>query len=146
MIYKKNKHCKNMMNNIQYKHERWYFMFEWIPGNAYSSVVTLYPNNFTLNTTAASHFGDVRWCCIGLDKRTLKVAIKPVTKREIDLNLISLDQLHKVSVGKGYARISNKNILTDISSLIDKECNGIKFQASFDEKDKMLIVDLNKSC
>ncbi|MEG0177317.1 hypothetical protein [Anaerorhabdus sp.] len=120
-------------------------MFEWIPGNAYSSIVTLYPNNFTLNNTAASYFADVRWCCIGLDKKSLKIAIKPITKREIDLNLVPLDQLHKVSVGKGYARISNKPILDEISILIQKDCNGIKLNATFDEKERMLIIDLKES-
>lgn len=120
-------------------------MFEWMPGTAYSSVVTLYPNNFTLNNAAASHFSDVRWCCIGIDKDSLKVAIRPVEKREIDLNVIPLEKLHKVSIGKGYARISNKPILDQISELIHKECDGLKFNASFDEKDKILVIDLNQS-
>lgn len=120
-------------------------MFEWIPGNAYSTVVTLYPNNFTLNNTAATYFKDVRWCCIGLDKKALKVAIKPIAKREIDLNLVPLDQLHKVSIGKGYARISNKLILDEIAALLHKECNGIKYNATFDEKERMLIIDLKES-
>lgn len=145
MKNKINKNCKNNMNAVYLIQERWGVMFEWMPGNAYSSIVTLYPNNFTLNNTAASYFSDIRWCCIGIDKKTLKVAIRPVTKREIDLNIIPLDQLHKVSVGKGYARISSKTVLEQISSLIQKDCNGIKFSANFDDKDKMLVIDLNQS-
>ena len=27
-------------------------MFEWVKGNAYTMLVTLYPNNFTLNNVA----------------------------------------------------------------------------------------------
>ena len=40
-------------------------MFEWVKGNAYTMLVTLYPNNFTLNNVAAAYFEDIRWCCIG---------------------------------------------------------------------------------
>lgn len=118
-------------------------MFEWVKGNAYSMLVTLYPNNFTLNNVAATYFEDIRWCCIGLDRNDHKVAIKPVTKREVDLKLIPLEQLHKVSMGKGYARISNKALIEEITELLKTPCNGIKFAAHFDEQEKMLILDLD---
>ena len=49
-------------------------MFEWVKGNAYTMLVTLYPNNFTLNNVAAAYFDDIRWCCIGLDRENRKVA------------------------------------------------------------------------
>ena len=118
-------------------------MFEWVKGNAYTMLVTLYPNNFTLNNVAAAYFEDIRWCCIGLDREERKVAIRPVTKREVDLKLIPLEQLHKVSMGKGYARISNKALIEGIAQLTGIECNGIKVPAQFDEREKMLIIDLN---
>ncbi len=119
-------------------------MFNWIDGNNYSGVATLYPNNFTLNNVLAHNFKDNRWCCIGINDQTKQVAIKPVSKREVDLELVPLKQLHKVSIGKGYARISNKSIIDIIAVLINKECNGIKFSAHFDETERMLIIDLNK--
>ncbi len=119
-------------------------MFEWVNGNAYTLIVTLYPNNFTLNNVAAAHFCDIRWCCIGLDKEAKHVAVKPISKREIDLKLVPLEQLHKVSMGKGYARISNKNLIQEIAKLIGQPCNGCKFPASFDEKERMLIIDLTR--
>ena len=43
-------------------------MFTWVKGNVYTLVLTLYPNNITLNSSAASYFEDVRWAMIGLDK------------------------------------------------------------------------------
>lgn len=119
-------------------------MFTWVDGNAYLGVATIYANNFTLNNAASENFKDVRWCCIGIDDNSKKIAIKPVTKREVDLSLIPLKQLHKVSVGKGYTRISNKSIIDKVSELIQKECNGIKFSASFDDKERMLVIDLNE--
>lgn len=118
-------------------------MFTWIDGNMYQGVVTLYPNNFTLNNVASKNFKDVRWCRIGIDETEAKVAIRPVTKREVELNIFPLKQLHKVSVGKGYTRISNKSIIDKVSEIIHQECSGLKFSASFDDREKMLIIDLN---
>ena len=118
-------------------------MFKWMTGNTYSNIVTLYANNFTLNSVACNYFQDIRWCLIGIDESDLKVAIKPVTAREVDLHLVPMEHLNKVSIGKGYARISNKNIIDQISAIINKECNGLKYLANFDEKEKMLIVDLS---
>lgn len=120
-------------------------MFTWVKGNVYTLVLTLYPNNITLNSSAASYFQDVRWCMIGFDKERLQLALKPVSKREIDLHLVSLDQLHKVSVGKGYARISNKMIIEEISAMIDHQpINGLKINATFDDKENMLLADLHE--
>jgi len=117
-------------------------MFTWIDGNTYHGVATLYANNITLNNVASEPFKDIRWCCIGIDETALKVAIRPVTKREVDLNLVPLKQLHKVSAGKGYTRISNKAIMDRISSMIQKQCSGLKFNTIYDDNEKLLIIDL----
>lgn len=119
-------------------------MFEWVKGSAYSLVVTLYPNNITLNSSAAEYFKDVRWAMIGLDKKHKRIGIKPVTKREIDLNLVPMEQLHKVSIGKGYARISNKVVINEISAMINREINGLKLSAEYDEKENVLIVNIKE--
>ena len=119
-------------------------MFEWEKGNAFSLVFTLYANNFTLNNAACTKFKDSKWCMIGIDRTNKQVAIKPIFKKDIDLNIYPLENLHKVFLGKGYARISNKNIINEISNIINKECNGIKFEATFDNDQQMLIIDLNK--
>lgn len=119
-------------------------MFTWVKGNAYALVVTLYPNNITLNNSAAAYFQDVRWAMIGIDHENCCVAIKPVTKREVDLKLVPLEQLHKVSIGKGYARISNKQVVEEIAQLLGKEVDGKKFDAEFDEKQGLLVVNLQE--
>ena len=119
-------------------------MFTWVKGNAYSMVVTVYPNNITLNNTAATFFQDVRWAMIGINHEEKQVAIKPISKREVDLKLVPLEQLHKVSIGKGYARISNKQVVEEIASLLSMPLDGVKFHAKFDEKQGLLVVDLHK--
>jgi len=117
-------------------------MFEWITGNAHTLVVTLYPTNLTLNNSAAAYFADVRYATVGIDRQNGRIAIRPVTKREIDLKIIPLEHLHKVSIGKGYARISNKMVCDEIAEILSKPLNGQKVISQFDEKDRMLIVDL----
>ena len=83
-------------------------MFTWVKGNVYTLVLTLYPNNITLNSSAASYFEDVRWAMIGLDKDSLKLGIRPVTKREIDLHLVSMDQLHRCLLEKDMQESATK--------------------------------------
>ena len=119
-------------------------MFEWVKGNVYTMILTLYPTNITLNSSAATYFQDVRWVMIGIDKRNHQIGIRPISKRELDLNLVPLSQLHKISVGKGYARISNKMIIEELSAMIDQPINGLKINAVFDEGENMLVADLHE--
>ncbi len=117
-------------------------MFTWVKGNAYSLVATMYENNITLNQAAATYFQDVRWVMIGIDHEAKQVAIKPVTKREIDLKLVPLEQLHKISVGKGYARISGKQTMEEISRLIKQPLHALKFDGIYDEQQGLFIIHL----
>ncbi len=116
--------------------------YTWTEGNNFAQIATLYSNNITLNNSAAEHFKDIRWCLVGIDDVNNKMAIKPVTKREIDLNLVPVKNLHKVSIGKGYARISNKSIIEKVSVLLNQEITGNKFSATFNDKENLLEVDL----
>lgn len=118
-------------------------MFTWVKGNSYALVMTVYPSNITLNNSAASYFQDVRWAMIGFDPTALQVAIRPITKREVDLNLVPKEQLHKVSIGKGYARISNKQVVDEISAMVKRPLDGDKFYAEFHDKDGILVADLH---
>ena len=117
-------------------------MYQWIKGNVYKLVVTMNDSSITLNNSAANYFSDVRWCLIGIDNDLLKLAIKPVSKADVDLKLYSLEDLHKISLGNGYARISNKSLMNNISELVEKPLSNTKFPASWDEKNNMLVVDL----
>lgn len=117
-------------------------MYNWIIGNAHSMVVTLNDSNLTLNQNAANYFADCRYCLIGLDSNKHKLAIKPVSKADIDSRIIPKDQLHKVSHGKGYAKISNKAVCSMIAQMISKPLIGQKVIAHINEKEQMLEVSL----
>lgn len=118
-------------------------MYEWIKGSVYNMVITLYPSNITLNSTIAAKLKDIRWVMLGLDKEEHKLAIKPVTKREIDLKLVDVDNLHKVHIGKGYGRITSKAMMSEITNLLARDITGLKVSAIIDEKENLIIADLN---
>jgi len=119
-------------------------MYKWAKGSLFNMAVTLHGNSITLNSSAATNFSDVRWVMLGLDKANKKFAVKPIAKNEIDIKAIPLDKLHKISVGKGYARICNKGIMDEIASLLGKKLDNLKLSAIYDENDEMLIIDLCK--
>ena len=117
-------------------------MFTWVKGNVYAPIATLYANNITLNNAAAAYFQDVRWVMIGIDHEAEKIAIRPVKKKDVDRKLVPMEQLHKVSIGKGYARITNKQMMEEISNLLGEPLNGNKYNAMFHEQQGLLIVEL----
>lgn len=120
-------------------------MFQWMEGNNYTMLVTVYPTNITLNTAAANYFKDYRWCMIGFDSKSKQMAIKGVSKEKIDKGLVPLEKLHKISSGKGYARISNKSVILQIAKIVNDDSVNNKYSAYYDDAEQMLIVNLNKS-
>jgi hypothetical protein len=107
--------------------------------------VTLYESNITLNKSVCSYFENVNYVLLGLDKENRLLAIKPVTKESIDLGIYSKLHLHKISLGKSYGRISNKNFMKEVADefkLDYTKDSGIKYDAQFDEKQDTLLVQL----
>ncbi|QIK68897.1 hypothetical protein G7062_00725 [Erysipelothrix sp. HDW6C] len=117
-------------------------MFEWVKGNAQVEVVTLNENNITLNQNASSHFLDSHYVMVGFSSSSI-VGIKPVTKRDLDLNAYPKENLHKISVGKGYAKINNKALCDLIATKVGGALTGQKLVATFDAKENVLTFDLS---
>ena len=118
-------------------------MYTWMQGNSFSQIATIYSGNITLNTPCIEFFEGVKWCVIGIDKDSKKVAIKPVTESETKENKFQLNTLNKVSIGKSYIRISNKNVVKEISKLVKKKSENEKYNIDYNEKEKLLVIDLN---
>ncbi len=119
--------------------------FIWAKNEVITSSVTLYPTNITLNRAALSEFEEIRYVLLGYDVDLRQLAIKPVTKEEIDLELYPRNSLHKLSVGKSYGRISNKTFMSDLEKTFNLNYNdtkGIKLEAYFDSNQKLLLVNL----
>ena len=75
--------------------------FQWIKGSTTNPAVTIYANNITLNNAAAKFVENVRYCMLGIDVEEGCIAVKPVSKRDIELNLYDSTHLNKISNGKG---------------------------------------------
>lgn len=117
-------------------------MYEWLAGNSYQMTVTLNATNMTLNSPASSYFKGVRWVMIGLDATQQKLAIKPIQKRDIDMNLVSMDRLQKISIGKGYGRITNKRMMQTIEDTLGCILTGQKVYAEYNDKEDIMEIDL----
>lgn len=147
MNYKKNKICKKLLetcngtvyNKIVIGGDA---MFVWIKSNANQYILTLTNSSITLNASAANLFQHVRWCMIGIDGEQMRLAIRPVTKEEIDKQMVDVHALHKVSIGKGYGRISSKACMEELSQLLELELDTLKIEAKYDEENQYLIADL----
>lgn len=116
-------------------------MFNWITGNAEVLVVTLNEGNFTLNQNATLHFDNSAYVLVGLSE-DLQLGIKPVSSRDVDLNIYPREDLHKISIGKGYAKINNKSLCDYISQQLGVPLNGIKIIAKYDSIEDVLVLDL----
>ncbi len=119
--------------------------FKWIKNDIATPTVTIYESNLTLNKIACESFVDIRYVLLGIDEESKQIAIKPITKEEIDLGVYPSSQLHKISIGKSYGRISNKAFIRSIGELYNIDFatqNGVKYDATFNEQDKILVVQL----
>ena len=119
--------------------------FEWSTNDIAKKTVTIYSTNLTLNKAACRHFEDVNYVLLGLDRKNNLLGIKPIQKQEIDTQIYPEDQLHRISIGKSYGRVSNKNFIENLAreyhlDLSDKQ--GLKYPANFDVVHQILTVNL----
>ncbi len=119
--------------------------FIWSTNEVTKKTVTIYSSNITLNTAACHHFENVEYVLLGLDHENNLLGIKPVDKTMIEQELYPQDQLHRISIGKSYGRISNKTFIQELAQLyhidLDKK-QGIKYSAHYDVVHQILTVKL----
>jgi hypothetical protein len=121
--------------------------FEWVSRKKVDEIATIYETNITLNKSATSYFEKAYVVLLGIDKEKKLIAIKPIRRDETELEFISKDQRHNITVKSSYSRISNKRFIEDVSELVHldfEENNYYKFEAYWSESDQALIIDLNK--
>lgn len=119
--------------------------FVWAKNEVANTSVTLYETNITLNKAACAPFEDIRFVLLGYDASTRQLAIKPVPKEDIELNLYPAANLHKISLGKSYGRISNKSFMKELAERFNLDYHqdkGIKLDAKYDDDNQIMIVQL----
>lgn len=119
-------------------------MFQWIENTSNSLIVTLNPNTITLNQNAANYFKDVKYVRVGINCNLNQVAIHPVTKEDLEMNLFDIKQLHRISLGNGYGKITNKSLCQTLQTLTTTPFNNTKYEATYDQNERLLIFTLPK--
>lgn len=119
-------------------------MFTWVRASGTAPTVTISENALTLNSAAASYFQDIRYVMIGIDAEAKQLAIRGVSKKQLDLQLVSRDSLYKLSVGKGYARITSKIVIQKINESFHHTFVNEKVDACYSDTENMLIADIAK--
>lgn len=119
-------------------------MFKWISSSTATPMLTFTENAVTLNSAAASHFSDTRYVMIGIDEKEGQIAIRPITRKECELNLYPKDSLYKLTVGKGYARVTNKSVCAQIQQLFSCRLDNMKLPAYYDDNENLLIAEFLK--
>lgn len=118
--------------------------FNWCTSESNKKAVTLTSGSITLNSSASKHFENVACVLLGINQKG-QLGIKPVTKEEATNNYYPKEQLHHISIGKSYMRISNKNFLHELDAQfnLDLENRGnLKLEAYYDVVHQILLVDL----
>ena len=104
-------------------------MYNWMKGNVFCMQATINEAAITLNSAAAGTLKDCRYVRLGMDPEQWLMAVQPVSKRQIETGEIPAGQIQKLSVGKGYARISNKEAVREISRLSGRHPAGETFRS-----------------
>ena len=119
--------------------------FEWSTNDIATMTLTVYETNLTLNKAACVHFEDVNYVLLGIDKESKQIGIKPISKQDIDDNLYPMSQLHRISLGKSYGRISNKSFVQDLCQVfkLDFDSNQCyKYKVTYDVIHHIMVAQL----
>jgi hypothetical protein len=122
--------------------------FVWASKKPLDDIATICESNITLNKAATGYFANAYVVLLGLDRDNKSIAIKPITKEEINLGYVSPEQQHNITIKSSYSRICNKLFLKEIAKLMELDFsnnNCFKYRAVWDGKEKALIIDLKKS-
>jgi len=119
--------------------------FVWASKKPRDGVATLYESNITLNKAASAHFERAYNVLLGYDSENERIAIKPLSKEDIDLGTIPDEKRHKITVRPSYSRVSNKKFMKEVSEQANLKLSNnrsYKFKATWSRPDSALIINL----
>lgn len=123
--------------------------FVWATKKPTEGVATLYESNITLNKVASSHFETAhkKLILLGFDPKGRRIAIKPLTKEDIELGIIPEDKRHRITLKPSYARVSNKKFMKEVADELGIRLDtntSHKFKANWSKEEAALVIDLMK--
>lgn len=121
--------------------------FIWASKKPKDGVATLYESNITLNKAASTHFERAYSVLLGIDENSMRIAVKPISKEEVDLGTIPEEKRHKITVRPSYARVSNKKFMKEVAKIAKLNLGNkksYKYKTTWSRVDSALIIDLNE--
>jgi hypothetical protein len=118
--------------------------FTWFHEKPKEVIVTLASGNITLNKQASLYFEHAYAVMLGVNSSSHTIAFKPLSKEVATSQAIPENQKYKITLKSSYARITNKAFMEEIIALsgLDLQNGPMKFPASWNDKEQVLIVDL----
>ncbi len=121
--------------------------FNWTSRKADPGFASIYDSNITLNKSASGYFETANKILLGFDSNNLLIAVKPLSKENVDIGLYPEDQMFNISVTSSYAKISNKEFIKQVLMYVNldlSENKFVKFITSWDNNEEALIIDLKQ--
>lgn len=115
-------------------------MFTWVRSSGSGMTLTISSGALTLSSSAAAHFQHVRYVMVGIDKENGRVALRPISRRVQEQGTIPADALYRISIGKGYARVTSKSVIRQLSEAFGRSFDHVRCPAYYDEEEDMLIA------
>jgi len=120
--------------------------FEWFSRSDKESYATIYKTNITINKSGSSSLQSAYAAILGLDYENKLIAIKPIDKEKTEDGTLDKDMVFVLSGGDTYTRISSTDFVSKVSEITsyDYSTGKKKYLCHYDNKDKVLIIDLAK--
>ncbi len=118
----------------------------WFNEKPKECVITLAQGNLTLNKAAANYFEHAYSVMLGIENKQRLVVIKPLNKAEALKQDIPENRKYKITVRSSYARITNKAFVEELVQMfgLTLGTEPLKFKASWNQKDQLMIVDMKE--
>ena len=81
---------------------------------------------------------------IGVDSNLKKIVVQPLSNETVDIGAVDEGTVYKISINKSYGRITNKGLISDLLENYHFNINDKKFTTTYDEKNDIIIIDLDK--
>ncbi|MCL2548676.1 MAG: hypothetical protein FWE76_05910 [Symbiobacteriaceae bacterium] len=120
-------------------------MYEWVKNESRNPYVTIYSTNITLNRSAIEFLDNPWHVMLGVNKAGKQVAIRPVTQQEVEDGLVTREECYRISIGRSYGRIANRSFCSMLDETFGLDLStetGRKYPLSYDEAEKILVIDL----
>lgn len=119
----------------------------WLNKKQKDGLATFNETSITLNKTALVPMETANMVMIGLDETNHEIIIKPLNDNQAMRGDIEIDSMYKVTINSSYARITSKDVISEIENALNLNFDvkkGKKYKTRWDAKENILIVNMRE--